>query len=82
MAKIAAGRSHSVLLSEDGLVYTCGTVGANVSRVPQQVNGELSGKRVTEVSCGEEFTAALTVQGKVYVWGATCPGVAAEEQTD
>jgi len=91
VAKIAAGRSHSVLLSEDGLVYTCGTVGANVSRVPQQVNGELSGKRVTDVSCGEEFTAALTVQGKVYVWGAKarsvgnnpgCPGVAAEEPTD
>lgn len=77
---IAAGYSHSAAITEDGYLYTWGSndkgqLGDGTttsSRVPVLI--PLDGKKAVSVSAGTEFTAAITEDGSLYMWGANDRG--------
>ncbi|XP_011635998.1 RCC1 and BTB domain-containing protein 1-like isoform X2 [Pogonomyrmex barbatus] len=74
---IACGSHHSVALTEEGEVYawgqnSCGQVGSSISTnqgAPRQVNSNLAGKKVVNISCGQTSTMAVIENGEVFGWG-------------
>lgn len=81
---ISAGWGHSAILTTDGKVYLCGRnfrgqIGIDVSKCIVNSRGHpynpkfnlLEGinEKIDKVLCGGEHTAALTKEGKLYVWG-------------
>lgn len=74
--KVACGRLHTVVVTEDGKVLTFGSgkVGqlghgdSADSKLPKVVEG-LAGHHVVDVACGKEHTLVLTAQGKVFAFG-------------
>lgn len=76
IARAAVGGNHTLLLAATGDVYACGdgtfgAVGLGPSgscAVPQPIL-RLWPVGVTQVSCGESHSAALTVDGQVFTWG-------------
>lgn len=79
---VAAGVYHAACCTEDGEVYCWGLgqdgqIGIGSTSVhnaqPQRVTG-LKGEIVCQVSCGSGHTAAVTQDGKVFVWGRGSDG--------
>jgi alpha-tubulin suppressor-like RCC1 family protein len=74
-----AGTGHSVALTSDGSVVAWGLNssgqlgdGTFTSRLlPQAIDrtGALSGKTITAIAAGREFTLALTSDGQLFAWG-------------
>lgn len=85
---ISCGISHSVVLSEDGKVYTFGRgtfgllgLGNNKDQpTPNKVElldllqKENSDNEITKIDCADEYTGALTKGGDLYVWGKNNQG--------
>ena len=80
---ITSGLASRCALTTEGRVYCWGdnssgqlgdNNGGNDSTVPRAVNGVLTGKTVTAISCGGFFCLALTSEGKVYSWGENGSG--------
>ncbi|KAG7474724.1 hypothetical protein JOB18_015331 [Solea senegalensis] len=77
VVQVIAGGMHTVCLSDTGHVYTFGcndegalgrdTAGLGTEMVPGKVMLE---EKVIQVSAGDSHTAALTDDGKVYLWGS------------
>jgi len=77
---IAAGNSHSLALTSDGQIFAWGSGWAgqlgnsgtcnSFEPVAVDMNGALSGKRVTAVSAGASHSLALTSDGQVFAWGS------------
>lgn len=77
ITNVTAGQDHSILLNENGEVYTFGW-GADGQTglahykneyIPSLVKGDLSGERIIKVSCAADCVLALSDKGKVYGWG-------------
>ncbi len=79
VAKISVGKSHTIILTTDGKVYTFGTGlkgelgnGTNInSDIPVLVkdkNGNFL-ENIVDISAGNECSMALDYSGKVFVWG-------------
>lgn len=79
IVQVSAGNNHSLVLTEDGNVYSWGAgfygqLGTGISGngssrpTPQHVTA-LSGKNIVQVSAGVQFSLALTEDGNVYSWG-------------
>ncbi|XP_033495617.1 regulator of chromosome condensation [Epinephelus lanceolatus] len=75
IVQVMAGGMHTVCLSETGHVYTfgCNDEGA-LGRATTEEGSVVPGKvtleeKVVQVSAGDSHTAALTEDGKVYMWG-------------
>jgi alpha-tubulin suppressor-like RCC1 family protein len=76
---VAAGGGHALAVSAFGRVFAwgandsgqLGTGTTDDATSPQQVDlsGALAGKRVVAVAAGEDFSLALTDEGKIYAWG-------------
>ncbi|ETV92589.1 hypothetical protein H310_13245 [Aphanomyces invadans] len=80
---IAAGRSFSLALRDDGRVYGWGKnnhfqlgleggvldINNAMERIPIEIRG-FEGETVVKIAAGTEHAAALTASGKLYVWGA------------
>lgn len=75
---VAAGKLHTVALSEAGHVFTWGSDGDGqlghndqyTQRVPRQVEpGCFGGDKVVFVAAGSEHTVAVTAEGRLYTWG-------------
>ena len=62
---IAAGSTHCLALSRDGVVYQWG---AKQSFEPKPVT-HLNGEGVTSVCAGNGFSGAITDEGALYMWG-------------
>ncbi|KAG7177409.1 E3 ubiquitin-protein ligase HERC4-like [Homarus americanus] len=72
--QVAAGLMHSLILTEEGLVYSCGNnemgqLGHNkLTRTPEQID-DLQNYSIIQVAAGDQHSAALTSWGLIYVWG-------------
>jgi alpha-tubulin suppressor-like RCC1 family protein len=79
-----AGGGHALAVSAFGRVFAWGRnhrgqlgIGTTIDTTsPQQVDlgGALAGKRVIAVAAGEDFSLALTDEGRVYSWGSNQRG--------
>ncbi|GBN14918.1 Protein RCC2 [Araneus ventricosus] len=74
----ACGRSHTLFLSERGIVYATGDnkmaqcgIGSqnNAINIPTKVS--FKGRSITKVACGAEFSVIVDVKGGMYSFG--CP---------
>jgi len=85
---LAGGVGHSVVLKNDGTVWTFGLnnqgqIGDNTvttRSTPVQVTA-LSGVTVTAVAAGAHHTLALTSTGTLYVWGDNAYGQVGDSST-
>ncbi|KAM5255293.1 putative E3 ubiquitin-protein ligase HERC3 isoform 3-T3 [Ctenodactylus gundi] len=77
--EVACGGDHSVFLSEDGEVYTCGVNSKGQlghereGNQPEQI-GALADQHIVHVACGESHSLALSDQGQLFSWGAGSDG--------
>ncbi|XP_072211684.1 regulator of chromosome condensation [Excalfactoria chinensis] len=77
MVQVEAGGMHTVCLSETGRIYTfgCNDEGA-LGRDTSEEGSECSPgavelqENVVQVSAGDSHTAALTDDGRVFIWGS------------
>lgn len=82
VSAIAAGRVHSVCVTDEGAVYSFGDgldgrLGHGDSAPcahPRLLSGAFGGQRVIAVSCVWDHTIALTDGGGVYSWGLGLSG--------
>lgn len=77
VVQVACGQDHSLFLTEQGKVYSCGW-GADgqtglghhqKSWRPLEVGGELSGVEVQQISTYGDCSLALSRNGELYGWG-------------
>lgn len=75
--RIASGQHHTVIVTSQGRVYSCGRaeygrlgVGedAKETATPVPVTA-LDGMHIKEVACGEAVSFALSSEGDVFAWG-------------
>jgi alpha-tubulin suppressor-like RCC1 family protein len=76
---IAAGSSHSLALTADGMVFAWGDNGSGrlgdattqmrLTPVAVNTSGALAGKTVVAISAGQYHSLALTTDGQVFAWG-------------
>ncbi|XP_066151101.1 RCC1-like G exchanging factor-like protein [Euwallacea fornicatus] len=74
---IECGQDHSMLITEEGSVYSCGW-GAdgqtglghfnNCSRFTK-VKGDIDKEKITKLACRADFVLALNDKGEVFGWG-------------
>ncbi|KZC10934.1 Secretion-regulating guanine nucleotide exchange factor, partial [Dufourea novaeangliae] len=80
--KIVGGAGHTLILDDDGRVYSCGwnnkgQTGFSVDKESctfREIGGKLKDKVVVEVACGWDCSAALTIEGTLLLWGSNCFG--------
>lgn len=71
---IAGGAGHTLILDKNGYVYCCGwnskgQLGASDDTLKFTQIDILKGFKVIQISCGWDFSAAITECGKQFVWG-------------
>ncbi|XP_069138593.1 uncharacterized protein [Argopecten irradians] len=90
VTKVAGGMGHSMALTASGNVYSWGSgVDGQLGHgdkvlflsEPQPLkHNKLRGK-ITEISCGEAFSAAVTENGRLYMWGKNSHTICPEKET-
>lgn len=77
IAQVAAGGNHSFVLSKSGAIYgwgrnTFGQLGVNDNKdheLPRQCR-PMRTQRIKYICCGENHTACLTLDGRVFTFGS------------
>jgi len=80
--QVAAGSSHTMCITADGLVFACGHnsdgqlgVGDTERRlVPTLITGQLQGKTAVHAAAGSSYTLCITADGSLFGWGANYDG--------
>lgn len=80
--KIIGGAGHTLILDNYGCVYSCGwnnkgQVGFSIKEdilLFQKLNGKLKDKVIVDIACGWDCSAALTIEGTLFVWGSNSFG--------
>lgn len=76
--RVACGGAHTLILTEAGKLLACGLNACGQlgdgthTDVPQATPMAVKlppSTRVAQIGCGEEFSCALTSEGKLFVWG-------------
>lgn len=74
--EVACGTEFTVVLMEDGNVYTFGNGNNGKLGIGKETNvetptliEELNGKKITSISTGHDHTLAISQTGDVYSWG-------------
>ncbi|XP_052208958.1 RCC1 domain-containing protein RUG3, mitochondrial [Diospyros lotus] len=76
IVQIASGGYHSLALTDDGKVFSWGHGGhgqlghysTQSQKIPVPIEG-LAGQKVVYIGCGGSSSAAVTDEGKLYMWG-------------
>lgn len=76
--KIVGGAGHSLILNKNGHVYSCGWNNKGQLGQPEKedklnferIRGILENEIIIDIACGWDSSAALTNQGKLYMWGS------------
>ncbi|KAF5269297.1 hypothetical protein FQR65_LT02598 [Abscondita terminalis] len=71
---IAGGAGHTLILDNNGHVYSCGwnnkgQLGCSDDTLKFEVIDILKEFKIVQVSCGWDFSAAVSECGKLFVWG-------------
>ena len=77
VVQVSCGAFHTAVITSTGELLTFGIGhsgrlghGEQTKKlVPRRVTGALVGKRVVQVSCGDEHTAAITSTGELFTFG-------------
>ena len=79
--QVAAGKEHTVALTDTGAVYAWGDgsqgqlgTGGRAHQLAPALVLSLHAQRVVKVACGSDHTCALTSGGQVFVWGKSANG--------
>ncbi|XP_050097648.1 probable E3 ubiquitin-protein ligase HERC4 isoform X1 [Anopheles aquasalis] len=92
IARAACGASHTLLLTNDGKMYSCGNndhgqLGHDVESLPNKrprmsrfkLLTALENYIITQACCGTAHSLALTNWGQVYSWGSNAVGQLGQE---
>ncbi|XP_039277120.1 probable E3 ubiquitin-protein ligase HERC4 isoform X2 [Nilaparvata lugens] len=76
---VACGKSHSVLITESGQIFSCGSndfgqLGHSKPQTRFEEVDRLNNYVITKVSCGDHHSAAANEWGEVYTWGKNSHG--------
>lgn len=71
-----SGDAHTLAVDECGKIYSWGDSdygklgrnGSSSNKVPKQITGWRASSYVQRVICGNQFSMALTKDGKLYSW--------------
>lgn len=74
--KVESGHNYSLALTTDGKVYAwgnnyfgqLGTGGLKSLNQPRLLDS-LDGEKIVDISCGDNFSGAVTQNGDLYTWG-------------
>lgn len=74
IVEISGGAGHTLILDTNGHVYCCGwnskgQLGISEDTIKFKQIEILAGYKIVHISCGWDFSAALTGCGKLFVWG-------------
>lgn len=77
ITSVSAGQDHSILLTENGEVYSFGWGADGQTGLahyqneykPSLVKGDLAGQRIVKIACIADCVLALSDKGKVFGWG-------------
>ncbi|XP_018324539.1 secretion-regulating guanine nucleotide exchange factor [Agrilus planipennis] len=72
--QIAGGAGHTLILDNTGHVFSCGwnckgQLGGSDDTLHFELIDILRGFKVSQISCGWDYSAAITECGKLFVWG-------------
>ena len=81
IVKLVSGSDFNVVIDKDGVMHSWGQNNygqlGNTSQltnpVPKPIKS-LASKKITDVTCGDNFCLALTNEGEVYSWGCGSSG--------
>ncbi|VDK85421.1 unnamed protein product, partial [Dibothriocephalus latus] len=78
VTKIACGYRHTLLLTSEGFVYSCGSNEFGQLGNERKTNSftRISGlqHKIRDITCGAYHSGAITQNGKVYMWGCNTNG--------
>ena len=80
--KIVGGAGHTLILDDEGRVYSCGWNNRGQAGFPingdvvsfREIGGKLKDNVIIDVACGWDCSAALTIEGTLLLWGSNCFG--------
>ena len=80
--RVAAGASHTMFVTADGMVFACGDNSSGqlgvcyIQRglVPTLVTGQLQGKAAVDAAAGGDHTLCTTTDGSLFAWGSNFGG--------
>ncbi|VDL89166.1 unnamed protein product [Schistocephalus solidus] len=78
VTKVACGYKHTLLLTSEGFVYSCGSNDFGQLGYERKTNSftRISGlqHKIRDINCGAYHSGAITQNGKVYMWGCNTNG--------
>lgn len=74
IVQIAGGSGHTLILDNNGHVYSCGLnskgqLGCSEETLKFELIDILKEFKIVQISCGWDFSAAVSECGKLFVWG-------------